>query len=411
MLAVLASTAAVASVPVFSHWPGMSHFTQLIAMSAVGMAGLTLFKRIPQIHIAVIAYVLLIAFWGFTVTSDEWVSYISYVKLALMAIAVHIVIRTPKHLLVLLGIYCIAGSLAVVLNWTEIREIRYMMDAGATTAERMRLDGTFANANRAGAFAATVTVSSLVAFFNIRNGVRWLVLLCGVGSGLLIGGLSGSRMGMLGMLLAGLAVPVMATASDRRPFLIKAAKATGLAIVGGGLLLGALSQFPQFERMKRLTEGAAADGSTETRWAMAQDSLRIWARYPIVGAGYRGFEKVSEFPGRFSHTTFGEVVANAGLIGFVLISLFYGLPTLHLYSLAHHSRSNQLRRLAVALLVFGAVFFTCSVFAVLHGSKDLIPIWAAVCGVVQHQRSVPFPVPRTGGSGSNRGPKSAVRTI
>jgi O-antigen ligase len=365
----------------------MSHLTQLIALGAVGMAGLTLIKRVPRLHLAVLSYAALIAFWSLTVRSEDWPGYISLVKLTVMAFALHLVIRTPRHLLLLLGIYCLSGAIALLLNWGEIREVRHMMDAGAVSTERMRLDGTFQNANRAGVFAAAVTVSGLIVFFNVRHRVRWLVLACGVGSGLIIGGLSGSRMGMLGMLIAGFAAPLMATAGDSRNLLVKGVKAAALAVVAGALLLGTLSQLPQFERLTRLTEGAAADGSTATRWGMAQASLKVWAQYPIAGAGYRGFERVSEFPGRPSHTTFGEIIANAGLVGVILIGIFYGLPALHLLRFTRHGRNEDLRRLAVGLMVFAAVFFACSIFAILHTSKDLIPLWAAICGVIQEQRS------------------------
>jgi O-antigen ligase len=385
--AALVCGCAVACVPVFSHWPGMSQITQYIAIAAAAMAGLILLKGVPRIHPSVIAYALLVAYWGLSFPSEESDRYYTLVKVTVLALAVHVVIRTPKHLLVLLGCYSLAGSIALALNWGEISEMRWAMEIAKQRADRIRLDGTFSGANRAGVFAAIVSVCSLIVFYNTRRWWRWVLLASGVGSGLIIGGLSGSRTGMLGLLLTALAVPLMAMTGERGHAVLKSAKMSLLVAIALGIALLSLSQLPQFDRLLRLREGVAADTSTETRWGMAKAAFDVWKDNPITGAGFRGYGMVSEFEGRSAHSAFGQVLADGGSIGFALILIWYFLPATHLLHLIRHEKSRDVRRLVVGLLTFWLVFLVMSIFSHLHASRDLIPMWAGICGCVQGLRS------------------------
>jgi O-antigen ligase len=322
-IAALACAVAIASVPVFSAREGLSAIPQYAALAVVILAGFSLFLRIPRIHPGVICYAALVAMWALTYERAEEDAYFTFVKLAVFALAVHLLIRTPKHLLLLLGGYSIAAMIGLLINWGEIRELRYAMETVERGVSSIRLEGTFSNANRAGIFAAMALVSSLIVFFNLRHWARWLFLLAGVCGGLVVGGLSGSRTGMLGIMVAGLAVPFMAVAGEHGRLFVKAGKATLLAALAIGIVATTLLQLPQFERFTRLTEGTAADGSTAARWEMAQASIDVWKAHPIAGAGFRGFHKVSEFAGRSAHTAFGAVLADGGVIGFALFCTWY----------------------------------------------------------------------------------------
>jgi O-antigen ligase len=412
-LAALTCGIALACVPIFSHWPGMSQITQYIAMGAVAMAGLTMLRGLPSVHLAVVAYVMLVAFWGFSFPPEESDSYYTLVKLALLALAIHIVVRTPKHLLLVLGCYSLAGSIALGLNWTEIREVRMAMELAETGADRIRLDGTFTNANRAGVFAAIVSVCSLIVFFNMNRWWRWVLLASGVGSGLIIGGLSGSRTGMLGLMLTALAVPLMASAGDRAGGVIKSLKMSLLVAVALGIVLLSLTQLPQFDRFLRLSEGVAADTSTEARWGMALAAIDVWKSNPISGAGFRGYGRVSEFHGRSAHSAFGQVLADGGSIGFALILLWYFLPAIHMVQLVRRHTSLEVRRLVVGLLAFWVVFVVMSVFSHLHASRDLIPMWAAICGCVhglrRSGRGQVKPIRESGASSDSNHRRGALR--
>jgi hypothetical protein len=388
MLAVLTCAAAIACVPVFSHRVGFSHLTQLVALAAMGMAGLTVFKCLPRFHPAMIAYCLLVAFWGLSIVPESMQGYTTLVKLTILAMAVHMVIRTPKHLLVFLGIYTMSGVIALAMNWNDIANIRYMMGDMTFQADRLRLDGTFANANTAGIFALTVTVFSLIIFFTTQHRIRWFLLASSLMVAVLIGGLSGSRKVFVGLIIVGLSAPLIALAGAGRQVFVSALKATVVGAVGLMAILLAATQLPQFERLSRITEGVSADGSLQTRWDMARDTVVVWQRFPIAGAGFQGYSRVStEFPGRYSHTTFGEILANAGLVGMLLMATFYGLPAFQLVILFRRSPDPNIRRLAVGLLVFWSVFVMNSAFTVLYDSKDLIPIWAAICGWLNYRRS------------------------
>jgi O-antigen ligase len=195
---------------------------------------------------------------------------------------------------------------------------------------------------------------------------------------------------MLGMLMVAMATPFLALTGDRNQFL-KWVKGGALAAATLTVALAILIHTPHFERLTSLAEGAAADGSAETRLAMARAAFDVWLSYPIAGAGFQGYSRVSEFPGRYSHTTFGEVLANGGLIGFTLIGIFYFLPALQLVAMLRSRMPLPARRLAMGLLAFWAVFTMNSLFAVQHDSKDLIPMWAGICGWIQEQRLIRMP--------------------
>jgi O-antigen ligase len=395
MAAVLMCTAAIASIPIFSRQVGLSFIPQLMAVPAVGMAALAcIFSgRIPRIHPAIIAYLLLIGFWGFTVTDDslEWANYFTLVKIAGVTLAVHLVFRTPRHLLLLFGVYAMSGIIALALNWSEITELRSAVDAGDATADASRLEGTFANANRAGVFAANVAIFSLIVFFNTRRFIRWVVLVCGVGAALIIGGLTGSRTGMIGLFLAGVSVPIMATAGKRDDLLNRATKTMLLVGLGVGIVLVTLIQLPQFERLTRITQGANADQSSAIRWSMAKECVRIWWTNPIFGVGFQGFQQVSAF-GTYSHTTYGEVLANGGIIGISLIGVFFLLPAIQAMRVLRTTKTPELRRLIVGVIMYWLFFFLSSLVSVTYSSRDLIPVFAAICGVLQG--SILWPAPR-----------------
>jgi O-antigen ligase len=213
--------------------------------------------------------------------------------------------------------------------------------------------------------------------------------------GLIIGGLSGSRKAMLGLMIIGLMAPFLALAGGGRQVLMKYAKAMVMGMIGLAVIGLMVMQLPQFERLTRLREGVGADRSAETRLDMAKETIDIWLDYPIEGAGFQGFGRVStNFPGRYSHTTYGEVLANGGLIGISLILIFYLLPGFQMILIVQRTKQAPVRQLATGLLLFWALFCMSSLFAVLYDSKDLLPMWAAICGWIHQHRSTRMAMPQ-----------------
>lgn len=391
MAAAAVCSLAIASVPVFSTSAGLSFIPQALAALGGGMALLSLLNRIPSLHVAVLAYGVLVVFWGITLLSEPelWSDYQTLLKVGLLALACHIVFRSSTQLLLLFAVYCATGAITLLLNWQQLHTLSGAMTGAYVLSERDRFAGTFENANAAGIYGVMLILCGFIVFFNTRTRWRWPLAVLGVLGGLTICFFSGSRKAMLGLGLLVLAVPWMAsrghddsvfTRSRRR---LRIAIIAGLSLIVGGVLF---SQLPFAERLiAPFTEGVAAESSSEVRYGMLVKAFELWTTHPVFGCGFEGFSRLSEF-GVYSHTTFGEVLCNGGLFGIGLLAFFYILPPWQLVRLLRSGISEEHKRFPIALVAFCAMFTLLSFFAVLFDSREFVPMYAAICGYLQENR-------------------------
>jgi O-antigen ligase len=375
-------------VPVFSNSQDLSIIPQALAALGAVLALLTLVKRVPSVHVAVLAYCGLVLFWGTTLLSEPelWIDYQSLLKVGLMALACHLVFRSSTQLLLLFGIYCATGVIMLLLNWQQLHALSASMSA---LSERDRFAGTFENANAAGIYGVTLMLCGCIIFFNSRGWWRWPLVVLGLVGGLMICFFSGSRKAMLGLGLLVLVIPWMASRREdaiiygRSRNRLKMALILVLSLAAGGLLF---SQLPFAERlMAPFTEGVAAESSSEVRFGMLVKALELWSAHPLFGCGFDGFARLSEF-GVYSHTTFGEVLCNGGLFGIALLGVFYILPARQLLGMLRGGVSGKQARLGIGLFAFWGMFTLMSFFAVLFDSREFVPMYAAVCGYLQENK-------------------------
>ena len=389
--AAVVCSLAIASVPVFSTNQELSVIPQALAALGAGLALLTLLQRIPSVHIAMLAYGGLVLFWGITLLSEPelWIDYQSLLKVGLMALACHLVFRSPSQLLLLFGVYCATGVIMLLLNWQQLHTLSASMSGAYVLSERDRFAGTFENANAAGIYGVTLMLCGCIIFFNSRGWWRWPLAALGLVGGLTICFFSGSRKAMLGLGLLILVIPWMAS---RRPEAItfgrsrrrfRMAAILVLSFAAGGLVF---SQLPFAERlMAPFTEGVTAESSSELRFGMLVKALELWSTHPLFGCGFDGFSRLSEF-GVYSHTTFGEVLCNGGLFGIGLLAIFYIIPARQLLRLLRRGVSGEQARLSIGLFAFWGMFTLMSFFAVLFDSREFVPMYAAICGYLQENR-------------------------
>lgn len=388
VVATWACALAVASVPILSSNEALSMIPQLLALVATGLGCLTLLERIPRMHPAMVAYVALVAFWGGTLIfeAEVWENYQTLLKICIFALAAHMIFRTPQQLRVLFGVYCASGLVALVWNWGELRGLGSALGSLDVLREGDRFAGTFANANTAGMFGVMVLLSALLYGLNTGSGWRWPALGFGLLTGACVCFFSGSRKAMLGLVLLLLAGPWM-LAADRRTGRVhwwRGLTITALALACGVIVLG---NFPFVDRLLvALTAGVEAESSGRLRMEMLQKALDLWAASPLWGWGFNGFSRVSGF-GVYSHTTFGEVLCNGGLIGMALLVVFYTVPAVQLAGLVVRPGAQLSRRLGLGLLVFWGLFTLFSTFAVLLDSREYISIYAAICGCLQERQA------------------------
>ncbi len=386
----------IACVPVFSYQEGLSRIPQYLAAIAAGMAciGLASGSRLPRIHPAMMAYVGFTMFFGLTLIWRPWGldAYQTLLKVCLLSLACHMIIRSPRQLLLVFACYSVMASVTLLLNVEELKSIG---DVGAAAfpsgrhmvlsdSEAKRFAGTLANANIAGLYGIMAILGALIVFFNVRQGVRWPVLLLGISSGTMIMFFTGSRKAMLGVLVISLALPWLgwqSVGTKRR--------GSGRIWLMAILLLVAVVLLPHLPHSERLflllgSEGIKADGSSEARLYMALRAMQLWWESPLWGQGFDAFRRLSGFDG-YSHSTFTEVLCNGGFLGGLLIGMFYLLPIKDMATIIRSRLDAPERKFVISLLVFWGMFMLFSVFAVMFDSRDYMPICAAICGYLQEE--------------------------
>jgi len=378
---------AIASVPIFSTSESFSIIPQALAVLGAGLAALTLLKGIPRLHVSLLVFGTLVLFWGISLLSDSelWIEYQSLLKVCLLAFACHIAFRSRQHLMLLFGVYAATGAVTVALNWHQLQGLGSSMEI-SQLSEKDRFAGTFENANTAGIYGVMLILSGLIIGFNGKNRARWPLLTIGLLAGLAICFFSGSRKAMLGLGLIIFLIPWMAASGNVKKGrgVFKIIFLLFLSVVLGGLLF---SQLPFTDRLLvPFREGVTAESSGATRFAMLVKVLELWGTHPVLGCGFEGFSRLSGF-GVYSHTTFGEVLCNGGLLGLGLISVFYLVPLVQLWRLAKDPVCPGRSQISTGLLAFWLLFTLFSCFAVMFDSREFVPIGAAVCGFLQANRS------------------------
>lgn len=387
MLLSVVVSLAIASVPVFSYQESLSRIPQYIAAIAAVLAliGVLWQGQVPRIHPAMLAYIGLTMLFGITLIWRpwEWHYYQTMLKVCLLSLAIHLVIRSPRQVLVVFAMYSVIAGVTLILNVDELRYMRHSIELEKTTE---RFAGTLANANLAGLYGVMAMLGALIVFANVTHWGRWLVLIVGTLSGFAIMFYTGSRKAMLGILVVCLAIPWLTWQPTKAR-----SGSSGRVLLTLLVLLLACLLLPYLPHASRLLdllggEGVTAEASSASRYLMATTAVRLWCASPVWGHGYNGFRQLSGFE-TYSHSTITEALCNGGLVGLVLIGAFYWLPARDLVRKLRTRSTPWERTLAISLLAYWVLFTLFSVFAVMLDSRDYIPMCAAICGYLQAERS------------------------
>ncbi len=380
---------AIAAFPLFGYTEESNIIAQAISALAVGVAALSLTRRIPSFHFAVLAFMALLAFWGVAVIKSPEVlgAYLRLLKMTALSLAAHVVFRTPKNLLLLFGVFGASGVVGAALNWGDLSSLSASLGGGEALSDKARFAGTFGNANGAGTYATTTLLVALIFFLSSRSRLRWLVLLSGCLGGVVLVYFTGSRKAMLVLGLIALFVPALAIPKGAQGKIkwVLWALFSGITIACFALLLDKL---PYTERLLvQIRDGVHAESSSDVRASMLAAAFELWKEHPFFGCGFEGFAMFSGF-GVYSHSTFSEVLCNGGLFGFVLLGLFYFLPGAQLARLAFSRSRNVDRRLHFGLFALWAQFALFSLFSVMWYTVENLAIYMAICGYLQESSMV-----------------------
>ena len=278
--------------------------------------------------------------------------------------------RRFLSMLVALGVVVAAGGIFA----------RIIIAPGATMWWWFEIDAPrsfacFANPNHFGAFLAMLCPAAIalgVADIEGREWERlglWIVALAVMIAGVITSQSRGAYICLVGALLA---TALLFLRRDNRP------GGLGLAIlVCVAFLFMAVLGTREMDREMRTLRGQDA----QQRWGLWRDQgLRIWRRYPVLGAGPEGYRTVSnryeQDPRRaYSHhaeSTYVQLLADGGMVGTTL-----AVALVAAYAL---TVGRRLRRHAIRSTVRIAGVAALSVVAV-HGLFDFglhVPVYGIV---------------------------------
>jgi O-antigen ligase len=386
--AAIVCSLSISSVPIFSYQESLSFIPQLLCGIAVLVSIANIIARredsVP-FHPALLAYFGLVVYFSFTllIRPDVADNYLTLLKVCIIAGASYYSFRSPRLLRFLLGAYSISSACTLFLNWTELQDLHIKTSIGGAFNDSDRFAGTLGNANTAALYGVVSVIASLTCFSSRKKLINFLLLLVGAFSGITLVYFSGSRKGVIGLIMISLMVPFVLGGTRKVNFkavVILALSLPTLVYLSWELIL----LMPNSSRfLLVLSEGRYADGSTTERYEMLETAFHLWKQKPIFGYGFDGFTDFGGF-GTYSHNTFTEILTNGGIIGCALILMFYISPIVQLGKIIANSQVIAHRPFHFGLLGFWLVFAIFSIFAVLYNSRDFVPICFAIVGYLAH---------------------------
>ncbi len=305
-------------------------------------------------------------------------------KIVVTTMACAQIIRTEDDLFLALKIFVFSVLLVYAQN---IGDIQYLRMAGQITEDE-RFAGTLSNANTAAIFALTVIWAAILLWVRTPKAALWNYLyLAPIGVSLIMIYYSGSKKGLLGLALFVLFVV-------RLIYIREGAGRTrkGLIIVMGAALIVGAAYFiytsPFFFRMEQLFAGISTT-SDSNRLMLAQEAVQVWLmnlRTLFIGVGFDNFWTYSAL-GVYAHSTPLELLASTGLIGCSLFLGFLGLLVRKFIWLFRAAPDPVSKSLFFVIDIFLFIYTFFMLFAVMHDSKELMPILGCLAGYGQYQVS------------------------
>lgn len=323
----------ILAVVVFSYREGMTFYAKV---AGVALAGLFLFRCVlkrERIFFPV-EYRLLFVWLLVGVVSSSLAKDPS---------------ATVPRLLTLAQVYPLAFITSNILVWNGDTSFYWLTIVAATLVSGLitltggnefigldgRLFGTLGNAN---AFAALLAACFTICLATVVMGGRSLLVrgcaLLIAGFCLYLVGRTGSRMGMLACMVAGMAVAMCFQAGRRNPRLVQVA---GILVIGAVLVGGSIYYFSGSEFADRLAALAAAakggdfssvgDNSLSNRALLFRKALEMGLDNPLLGVGVDVFRTAGlslHQIGNNSHSNYVEIFASTGLVGVIAyFSMYY----------------------------------------------------------------------------------------
>ncbi len=323
---------------------------------------------------------------GVLVTSSGdyyWNIYSTSLKVAAVTLITLQCVRTRQDLLVcnlFLGVACL-----VILYQgidTIMRSIEY---TGAIEKKGARAEGLLiSNANDMAEFGIVVAIGSVICIIGYKNLILKAIATLAITAALYMVAASGSRMGMVGLLIASVCTYWYHFRSAAHGQIIKRLILIflGLSMLGGTVYFVVNSPF--FFRLARVASSTEA-AQDEPRFQLFIAAMGATIDHPIFGLGLGGFAmnrlgttRTGEM--MISHSTISETLSCTGIPGF----LFYFGSRLALYLLIRRTRMLPLTQYdrGVVNMAFPFFWVLClfDLVAMTYQHRLIWPILGTLCG-------------------------------
>lgn len=321
-----------------------------------------------------------VATFIFGADSSGWRALGTLIKVVVATLACAQLIKREEDFLLAMKIFIFS---ILLVYYQNMGELRYLRIADNITAED-RFAGTLSNANTAAIFSLAVIWASLIVLLHLKRGLLARAFyLIPIGISLLIIYYSGSKKGLIGIALFALFLTRLLYIREKRSFYRKS-----VIIVASILMIILVSLFiytsPFFRRIEEFYSGRS--DSDIKRIELAGEAIKVWRmnwKTFFMGVGHDNFRLFSYYQD-YSHSTPFELLANNGLIGFLLFIGFLFLFFQRFLFLYRHASDGQLAAIFFASLIFLFVYSFFMVAAVLHDSRELMPILGCAAAYGQH---------------------------
>jgi hypothetical protein len=308
--------------------------------------------------------------------------FVTLVKTVGLYLIIINIVRTRKDFLWMSLAY-ISTVLLLFFMGSEI-----ISEAGASGE---RAAGTVGDANGLAAWGIIGLFASFVCFASVRSKIFKVFSITALPIFLIMVLKSGSRSGMVGIILFFVLVYVFFIRGQIRE------KGEGAKIGGflvGILILGVICtiviQSSFWERVQRTIGTGKFEGKAQEdiRIPMILGGIKLTLQHPILGVGYGQYRvAIGEVDlglastGLVSHTTWVDASTGGGLVGLALWFIAYFILTKRIWKLWKNPYLNNVDRGVVSLcLVFISFWWFRSLFFSHLGEKTLLPIIAGMTG-------------------------------
>jgi len=313
---------------------------------------------------------------------------ISFLKVAgIFLITFYYIDSRKKFVFVLIALSLCAPAL-YLFNRENVLLSRYLLQLGIQ--DGARLAGTVGNANQIAMISMASVWASLCLFFYVNTKVLRYFVLLSILPGIYMILLSGSRKGLISIVIIFFLVMFFHVRSRIGKAMFKKDMFKKymfyiIAFVSLCFLFIKITDTPFGDRLVSLIQLDLYTSSSDIqRMGFLEASVKMWLESPLWGKGFNNFRNLSfHYGGKantYAHSTLWELLANLGLIGvFLYFRMIYTLYKKLVFYL-DKSKSFQdyiILKFGVFLLIL-VVFF--NLFAVMYMDKVFIPLLSAYAG-------------------------------